>query len=523
MDEINLLIGKSGNKDVLLEAQELVTGRTCVIGQSGSGKSYTIAVLCEKLLQNNIAFCIVDTEGEYFSLKEKFEVLWVGGSQADINIESVDFSDLIQKSIKSNVPLILDVSDVLEQRKIVADFASKLYEIESDVREPYLLIVEEADKFVPQSKDSLKEIEEISKRGRKRGLGLLVATQRPSLVNKNILSQCGNQVIGKLTTENDLKAVDLFFADRKELELLPKLNPGEFFVMGNIAKEKVKIKVSQRVTQHKGLTPKLVQKSTGKITELKTTLGLAEKVAEKTVEEKQDFGRGKILGIKLEIEKEDIEKIVDDKRKKKFGLFGKKESVKGVDLIYQPLVLVEISVLEGIIRKVYKAYSLVLDGLTGEFVDIKNGLEYSDGFSKLIGLTENEVKILLEIHKNRKITVADLELKTKLSEMTIRKIVSGLQDRKIVTFSMDGKTKLYSVLINLKIPDIKQSSVMPELSAVSGRINKNQITEDVLRRVLKGIKGEADITKFNVFYYPVWNVNIGNRKIKIDGVNGKEI
>lgn len=80
-DKIQLLTGKSGEKDVVIDAQELVTGRTCVIGQSGGGKSYLIAVLCEQLLQNNIAFCIVDTEGEYFSLKEKFQMLWVGGEE----------------------------------------------------------------------------------------------------------------------------------------------------------------------------------------------------------------------------------------------------------------------------------------------------------------------------------------------------------------------------------------------------------------------------------------------------------
>src|SRR3989338_3203633 len=106
-EQIEFVIGKADKKDVLIDAQELVTGRTCVIGQSGSGKSYTIAVLCEKLLQNNIAFCIVDTEGEYFSLKQKFQVLWAGGSQADVNIEQVDFQDLIEKSIKNNAPLIL--------------------------------------------------------------------------------------------------------------------------------------------------------------------------------------------------------------------------------------------------------------------------------------------------------------------------------------------------------------------------------------------------------------------------------
>jgi len=141
--------------------------------------------------------------------------------------------------------------------------------------------VEEADKFVGQNKDSLKEIEEISKRGRKRGIGLLVATQRPSLVNKNVLSQCGNQFIGKLATENDLKAVDLFFTDRKELEFLPKLVQGEFFVSGGVIKQKEKMRTVERITQHKGLTPKLVKKSSGKISEIKTGLGSTEKAQKK--------------------------------------------------------------------------------------------------------------------------------------------------------------------------------------------------------------------------------------------------
>ncbi len=276
-EKIRLLVGKSGNKDVLVDAQELVTGRTCVIGQSGSGKSYLIGVLCEKLLENNIAFCIVDTEGEYFSLKQKFEVLWVGGKNADIDLENVDLDELVRKSIENNTPVILDVSDVMDERKVVADFSTKLYEVGTELRQPYLLIVEEADKFCPQSKNSLKEIEEISKRGRKRGVGLLIATQRPSLVNKNVLSQCGNRFIGKLATENDLKAVDLFFSDRKELEALPGLLQGEFFVSGGLLKEKTRMKSVERLTQHKGLTPKLIPKPTGKITELKASLGQHQK------------------------------------------------------------------------------------------------------------------------------------------------------------------------------------------------------------------------------------------------------
>ncbi len=517
-DKIQLLIGKLNEKDILIDAQELVTGRTCVIGQSGSGKSYLIAVLCEQLLQNNIAFCIVDTEGEYFSLKEKFQLLWVGGNEADVNIESVDFYDLVSKSIQHNVPVILDVSDVLDHRKVVSDFASKLYEIENQVKQPYLFIVEEADRFVPQSKDSLKEIEEISKRGRKRGLGLLVASQRPALVNKNVLSQCGNQLIGKLTTENDLKAVDLFFADRKELELLPKLSTGEFFVMGNVSREKAKIKIVQRITQHKGLTPKLIPKATGKIIELKTSLGLAER-EEKIVEAYQTK---KLKGIEIKVTNEQIGDVVEGKRKKKYVLFGEKEHVKSIELVYHQFAFVGINVPEGTFRKSLGSYSFIMDAASGEFVDIRNGLKYSKGFSSLIGLDENETRVLLEIFRNKKITISELELKAKLSETTIRKIVHDLLDRRLITFSREGNVRLYSLLIDFELPELKQSSTLPELQQISGKTNRQVIIEEALRNIIKGINEEADITKFEIFYYPIWLVNLEKRKLKIDGVTGKE-
>ena len=122
--------------------------------------------------------------------------------------------------------MIFDISDTIDQRKMVKDFVAALYNVESKLRQPYLLIVEEIDKFAPQSGEMIKEIDEVGRRGRKRGLGLLIATQRPALVNKNILSQCGNQVIGKLTINNDLDAVKIFFPKRADLEKLPMLKPG---------------------------------------------------------------------------------------------------------------------------------------------------------------------------------------------------------------------------------------------------------------------------------------------------------
>jgi len=59
----------------------IATGRTCVIGSSGSGKSYTVGVICEELCKAKVPFVIIDIEGEYSGLKEKFPVIWVGNDE----------------------------------------------------------------------------------------------------------------------------------------------------------------------------------------------------------------------------------------------------------------------------------------------------------------------------------------------------------------------------------------------------------------------------------------------------------
>lgn len=266
---MQLKIGKAQGRDFSIDAQELVTGRTCIIAQSGAGKSWSIAVLCETMCRAKIGFCLIDTEGEYYSLKEKFpDIWWIGAEGADsdvddismdYDIEKINIKHLVSKAVSESRPIIFDVSEV-DMVPRVTRLAHALYDVASEQKKPYLMIVEEADKFIPQSRDSIKKIEEISRRGRKRGLGLLVATQRPAIVTKNVLSQCNNQIIGKLSIDNDLKAVGIFFSSKQEVEELTTLNPGDFFVMGSLAHEKTKIQFGKRQTKHRGVTPLLEER-----------------------------------------------------------------------------------------------------------------------------------------------------------------------------------------------------------------------------------------------------------------------
>ncbi|MEM5814276.1 MAG: ATP-binding protein, partial [Candidatus Aenigmatarchaeota archaeon] len=480
-----------------IDAQELVTGRTCVIAQSGAGKSYLIAVLCEKMLEQNVPFCIIDTEGEYFSLKEKFQLLWAGGHQADVELEKIDPKELARHAVKENVSVILDVSDVMDEKKTVADFVSALYEVETGARTPYLLILEEADKFAPQtppkddsSKAVLAAIEEISRRGRKRGLGLLVATQRPALINKNVLSQCGNQLIGKLTTENDLAAVNLFFASRAELEALPKLKQGEFFAMGNISRERVKFRSYPRQTQHKGLTPKLIPKASGKVSLIKSeVLHVKEgkKETEMTLPEKPSKAR-RVEGVPAVISKEKAMEWAEKKRRKKFGPFGQEERLTSFGMEWTPVAYVEATFQSGLIMKGLKTVSFFFNCANGNIVDLSNGYRTAGDLGYLANCSENECAVLLNLRKGKTATVAELQNATGLSESALRDITERLRTARLITWSKSKNVNYYSALVDARIPDFNRKAKYEAFETeVRGELLKPVFSEKDVRNIVKAM------------------------------------
>jgi hypothetical protein len=544
------------------DAQELTTGRTCIIAQSGAGKSYTVAVLCELMLKAGVPFCIIDTEGEYFSLKQKFELLWAGEEGADVQIGSIDLQALADQAVNNGIPLIFDISDVIDQSSTVAAFCKALYDIETRLKRPYLLIVEESDKFVPQQKPGVASpiIEEISRRGRKRGLGILLATQRPALISKSVLSQCGNQILGKLTTEADLAAVNLFFPSRKELAKLPKLSTGEFFAMGNLTTGRIKFKARQRETAHTGLTPKLIPKPAQKIFELAQKISHTSPpfpIMEEHEEVSEDIGkhpkkRTKVSvndsvkstakvsssGRMLEpaITKEAALQIAEGKKKSKFGIFGQKETLTGFDLAWRPIVYAQIAKPKGIIKKSIHTTSVMLDGKSAKFVSLRNGLRFEKGLEDVIGLSEGASRALLAIRKKSGLTLAELQSGTNLSEGSLRSIMTELRERKLVTYSKIKNVNYYTLLANLKIPDLDQDAELPErLSANSGKFgsvgNGGKVEHPVfsqtdLRAIIKALDSSADLVRFDIFYYPVWTAHLRgktNRVVCIDGMTGKEI
>ncbi|MDV2481235.1 DUF87 domain-containing protein [Methanoculleus sp. Wushi-C6] len=521
---MDLVIGRAGDREIAVDAQELVTGRTCIIAQSGAGKSWGIAVLCERLLEAGVGFCLIDTEGEYFSLKDRFSLLWIGtGAGCDADIRQTNLIDLMQDAICSRTAVLFDVSEAADMRGEAARLAGILYDLESRLKQPYLLIVEEADKFIPQSGESVAEIEEISRRGRKRGLGLLVATQRPSLVTKNILSQCNNQILGRLSIENDLRAVALFFASRKEAAELAELEPGEFFVMGGLAREQVRMRFGARLCEHRGLTPRL---DAGEPAVPGPCAG-SRKPPSSMGSVPVDAPCGDAV-VPVLIREEALD-IAMGKRKRRFLVLEPEERIVSADRAYRPLHRLEVRYVGGLIRKTTRTASFVVDGETGCIVEVDRGLKVRPGFSELLGLDEAAVRIVSGL-ANGGSTLTEIEAGTRLPPGVVKKAVKSLKMAKLVTeMKTVGETLVYVPLLSAEAPAL--SALRPGADLPMEPLRENppapRVTEASLRTVLKGLEPTAEIVGFRTFYYPVYLVRFaserGSRSLVLDGCTGKEL
>jgi hypothetical protein len=365
----------------------------------------------------------------------------------------------------------------------------------------------------------LEAIEEIARRGRKRGLGLLIASQRPAVVNKNVLSQCGNQFIGKLTTENDLAAVNLFFSGRKELDQLPKLGEGEFFAMGGLSRNKVRFRSFSRLTQHEGLTPKLIPQPAGKISKLKSALkgGSVEKRI-------ADQGpKNAFEGIPQKVDRDYALEIAEMKGR---HFLAKKEGVVGLDLVWEPLIYIEEEILGSLLHRSNSTISFIIDSATGELAEVRNGLRLFSGFDKLLGRTENEARFLLSIEK-KGTTLAELEVKTGLSASALHEIAVRLRSARLLSWSVRKNVNYYFPLRAFRAPFLDRGAEWKAEKIIArGELAEQKLDENSIRRLLKALNSRSEITEFKLFYYPVWHARLQGkdvRTVRIDGVTGREI
>lgn len=87
--------------------------------------------------------------------------------------------------------------------------------------------------------------ENIAKEGRKFGITLFVASQRPSELNRTIMAQCANYIVMKLNNENDKTMIKGMMPDGNSgiIETTTMFQPGDALVIGDATQIPMKIHV----------------------------------------------------------------------------------------------------------------------------------------------------------------------------------------------------------------------------------------------------------------------------------------
>ena len=121
-------------------------------------------------------------------------------------------------------------------------------------RHPIAIFCDEAHLYIPERHQaggagevSVEIFERIAKEGRKYGVGLVVISQRPSEVNRTVLSQCSNLVAMRLTNGDDQSVVRRLLPDSLGGfgDLLPVLDTGEALVVGDASLLPTRIRIAE--------------------------------------------------------------------------------------------------------------------------------------------------------------------------------------------------------------------------------------------------------------------------------------
>lgn len=172
---------------IKINLDKLISSRLLVQASSGGGKSYAIRKLAEEL-SGQIQVIIVDIEGEFVSLREKYPFALVG-KEGEIPLNLRYAETLAHKLLETNLSAIIDLSEmeVYQRRLFLKRFATALIESPKNLWHPCVVIIDEADFFAPQGKDSesTNAVINLSSRGRKRGICAVYATQRIAKLHKD--------------------------------------------------------------------------------------------------------------------------------------------------------------------------------------------------------------------------------------------------------------------------------------------------------------------------------------------------
>lgn len=254
---------------------ELVTEPIGILANRGRGKSYSTHVLVEEIHDAGVPVVVLDVKGDWWGLRtaadgkrDGLPFYIFGGDHEDVPLEPTAGELLADLVVNERVSVVLDLSHMskTKARSFTVAFAERLYHRN---RDPLFVVVDEADVLIPQRATAetarlIGAMEDIAKRGRGRGIGMAVVTQRPQEVAKSVLDLMDTLLLLGMTGPRSLKSIEEWTRIHVDAEdggdtvmgTLPKLPVGTAWVWSPMHDILERIKVRRIRTFDSHATPK---------------------------------------------------------------------------------------------------------------------------------------------------------------------------------------------------------------------------------------------------------------------------
>lgn len=200
-----------------------VTQTAAILAMRGRGKTHLAKVIAEEMLKAKQQIIAMDPTGAWHGLassasgkREGFPVVVFGGDHGVIQITPESGEVIADAVVYERLSAVIDLSAIehdAPKTRFLARFAKRLYHLN---RRPVHLFLDEADEFVPQNPqreqiDLLSILKRIWQRGRIKGIGGTLISQRSAVVHKTLLSQSSMLIALQTVSPQDRKALQLWF------------------------------------------------------------------------------------------------------------------------------------------------------------------------------------------------------------------------------------------------------------------------------------------------------------------------
>jgi DNA helicase HerA-like ATPase/DNA-binding CsgD family transcriptional regulator len=375
---------------------------------------------------------------------------------------------------------------------------------------PTWLIIDEAHTLIPNDRKTAASgaIVEYVKQGRRPGCSIVLATQQPSAIDSQVLSQLDLLISHKLVFYDDIKSVFRRVptsVDRKmeDVSFIRTLPLGEALVADREegSSRAFVIKIRPRRTQHEGRSSLAVERKVPK------------DLTKKAEEGKKPVEGRKIFSIPAKI---DIDKATREAKKtlSRILFFVTAEHFLQKQMVYYPIWQVQIRR-----PSPRESFLVYVDGFLGELLT-PNGK--SKGVMEVLDLTPAEREMLVLL--NDPMPMEKIVGKLRLDERMAKKYLNHLIEERLVLSTKKGEQVIYSAKEKRNVPLVPPKVVLSSQSVpVEGTVLEPDITEANVEKILTGLYGAScQIVDASVSHYPYWLFRTSKkRRIAVDAVTGK--